>query len=239
MASVPGFLARQAGGLMRARTLTAGTGITVSNATGAADPTIAIDTSVVPRLGSTNTFSSAQTLNGTGNSANGLQIGGTGLDLAAGQIKFPATQVASSDANTLDDYEEGTWTPVIGGNGGTSGQAYTLQSGRYIKIGLQVTVWFSALLSTLGTLTSTVEIQGLPFTIQSPSPAQNPYCLLGWDATATNYIGISGFALAGGTAIALRATTAAATTTITTTLAQANLTNTTLLTGVCVYRATA
>jgi hypothetical protein len=29
-------------------------------------------------------------------------------------ISFPATQSASSDANTLDDYEEGTWTPSVG-----------------------------------------------------------------------------------------------------------------------------
>ena len=37
------------------------------------------------------------------------------LDLTAataGQIKFPATQNPSSDVNTLDDYEEGTWTPA-------------------------------------------------------------------------------------------------------------------------------
>ena len=33
----------------------------------------------------------------------------------AGQIQFPATQNASSNANTLDDYEEGTWTPTPGG----------------------------------------------------------------------------------------------------------------------------
>ena len=28
-------------------------------------------------------------------------------------IIFPATQNASSDVNTLDDYEEGTWTPAF------------------------------------------------------------------------------------------------------------------------------
>jgi hypothetical protein len=37
------------------------------------------------------------------------------LTLGAG-IQFPATQVSSADANTLDDYEEGTWTPTIGGS---------------------------------------------------------------------------------------------------------------------------
>ena len=36
------------------------------------------------------------------------------IELAGnGSIKFPGTQGASSDANSLDDYEEGTWTPTI------------------------------------------------------------------------------------------------------------------------------
>jgi hypothetical protein len=38
-------------------------------------------------------------------------------------ITFPAAQSASSDANTLDDYEEGTWTPNVGGTA-----TYTLQN---------------------------------------------------------------------------------------------------------------
>jgi hypothetical protein len=61
-------------------------------------------------------------------------------------------------------YQEGTWTPVIGGSGGTSGQAYTTQNGRYVKVGKLVTCWFTATLSTEGTITSGVQIQGLPFT---------------------------------------------------------------------------
>ena len=37
------------------------------------------------------------------------------LDLAVhtGNVAFPATQVASADANTLDDFEEGTWTATL------------------------------------------------------------------------------------------------------------------------------
>ena len=41
------------------------------------------------------------------------------INLTSGQITFPTTQVPSSDANTLDDYEEGTWTPVIIAAAGT------------------------------------------------------------------------------------------------------------------------
>jgi hypothetical protein len=55
-------------------------------------------------------------------------------------IGFPATQVASSDANTLDDYEEGNWSPTIIGTttGGTG--TYDKQQGFYTKIGRVVTV---------------------------------------------------------------------------------------------------
>jgi hypothetical protein len=47
-----------------------------------------------------------------------------------GQIAFPATQSASAGANTLDDYEEGDWTPVLTFGGGTTGITYTVQLGR-------------------------------------------------------------------------------------------------------------
>jgi hypothetical protein len=46
-------------------------------------------------------------------------------------ITFPATQSASSDANTLDDYEEGTWTPTLTGFSGTGLTA----DATYTKIG--------------------------------------------------------------------------------------------------------
>jgi hypothetical protein len=52
-------------------------------------------------------------------------------------IKFPSTQVPSTDVNTLDDYEEGTWTPTI--SGVTSGFTYT-SSGFYTKVGKVVFV---------------------------------------------------------------------------------------------------
>lgn len=52
-------------------------------------------------------------------------------------ISFPATQSAQSDANTLDDYEEGTWTPTI--NSGITSPTYSAQFGTYTKIGNVVT----------------------------------------------------------------------------------------------------
>lgn len=110
----------------------------------------------------------------------GLPIarGGTGATTAAaaiaalfvgGQLPFPASQNASSNANTLDDYEEGTWTPVIGGSGGTSGQTYSARSAYYVKVGRLVLVSFRAILSNKGTITTNVQIQGLPFTATNSS----------------------------------------------------------------------
>jgi len=72
-------------------------------------------------------------------------------------IAFPATQSASADANTLDDYEEGTWTPTIVSGGGTiSG------TGRYTKVGRIVQFSIDAQLG--GTRNGDVFIVGgLPF----------------------------------------------------------------------------
>ena len=86
---------------------------------------------------------------------------------SAGQIKFPATQNASADANTLDDYKESTWTPDIGftSNGDLS-VAYSTQVGHYTKIGRIVILTFSIQTTTFthGTATGDLKIIGLPFT---------------------------------------------------------------------------
>lgn len=94
---------------------------------------------------------SAPTLSGTTN-------------LTGGIISFPASQIASSGANDLDDYEEGTWTPALAFGGGSTGITYTTQSGRYIKIGSVVTVWCDILLSNKGSSTGSATVTGLPFT---------------------------------------------------------------------------
>lgn len=84
-------------------------------------------------------------------------IGGL-ITATAGQIAFPATQNPSADANTLDDYEEGTWTPSLGGTA-----TYTLQSGRYTKIGRLVSVSGRLTVNSIGS-GDTGTISGLPFT---------------------------------------------------------------------------
>lgn len=83
---------------------------------------------------------------------------------SGGQIGFPAIQNASSNANTLDDYEEGSWTPAISFGGATTGITYTSQVGKYIKIGKEVYVSARIQLSSNGSATGAFLITGLPFT---------------------------------------------------------------------------
>ena len=72
--------------------------------------------------------------------ANGqMTLANTPLQLTGGQIKFPSTKIASADGNTLDDYEEGVWNPVVVSGSGTLG-SYT-SVGNYTKVGRLVSVW--------------------------------------------------------------------------------------------------
>jgi hypothetical protein len=99
-----------------------------------------------------------------------LSLSGGSTTATGTGIAFPATQSASSDANTLDDYEEGTWTPAITG---ITSVAYGQQYGTYIKIGKQVTCFIRLLIAS-GTGSGTiVTITGLPFTSASLSGTGN------------------------------------------------------------------
>jgi hypothetical protein len=74
-------------------------------------------------------------------------------------VQFPATQSASSNANTLDDYEEGTWTPT---DGSSASLTFTNVSGTYTKIGRNVVAVFSVTYPTTSS-TAQASITGLPF----------------------------------------------------------------------------
>jgi len=77
-------------------------------------------------------------------------------------ITFPATQSASSDANTLDDYEEGTWTPTDASGAGLS---FTSTEGFYTKIGNVVYVSCSLTFPSTASVNS-AKFGGLPFTVK-------------------------------------------------------------------------
>jgi hypothetical protein len=109
---------------------------------------------------------------------------GGDLQVSSG-ITFPATQVAKSDANTLDDYEEGTWTPVITSEGGSI-SAYTSE-GTYTKIGNTVRVTGYTVLTTVGTASGRAFIAGFPFAGTSSTDFIQPGSI-SREAQATGYI---------------------------------------------------
>ena len=96
----------------------------------------------------------------------GIGVGAATPSSGAG-ITFNATQSASSDANTLDDYEEGTWTPAFAFGGGTTGMTYSVQSGKYTKVGNSVTCTGRIVFTNKGSSTGGATITGLPFTTGS------------------------------------------------------------------------
>jgi hypothetical protein len=124
---------------------------------------------------------------GTLQVATTIGVGATPSTSGAG-ITFPATQSASSDANTLDDYEEGTWTPELRFGGGTTGITYGSRAAQYTKIGNTVTIWFWLILTSKGSSTGNVQIFGLPFTAGSQNYASANLAYV----TASNSYGNAG-----------------------------------------------
>jgi hypothetical protein len=92
-----------------------------------------------------------------------ISVGNATPSSSGAGITFPATQSASSDANTLDDYEEGTFTPIISGESVPGTGTYSTQFGEYTKIGR--TVYFRIYLSwSAHTGTGNAIVSSLPFT---------------------------------------------------------------------------
>ena len=87
------------------------------------------------------------------------------IALTGGQIAFPATRVPSSDPNTLDDYEEGNFTPALTFGGAAVGITYNTgqTKGKYTKIGREVFYTLRMLLTSKGSSVGNALITGLPF----------------------------------------------------------------------------
>ena len=107
------------------------------------------------------------------------------LTLPYGQIKFPASQNASADANTLDDYEEGTFTAAISSGSGTI--STNSATGHYTKIGNQVSVRGYLNVSGVSSPSGTVSITGLPFVSNGVYLAASIY-LVGLTSGATTSV---------------------------------------------------
>jgi fibronectin-binding autotransporter adhesin len=114
----------------------------------------------------------AMKFDGSGNIIWLTQASGSGLPaermriLAGGGLTFNGDTAA---ANALDDYEEGTWTPVWKFGGASSGTVNTQTDNAawYTKIGSMVTVWYRGALANSPSGSGSLVITGLPYTIQN------------------------------------------------------------------------
>ena len=147
----------------------AGTAPVWTTATGSGAPVRETSpTLVTPALGTpaSGTLTSCTGLP-TAGLATQVFVAGVGVGGAAagtGGVAFPATAVAVADANTLDDYEEGTFTPAIAFGGGTTGITYGTIHGRYTKIGNRVLGIVQMQLTAKGSSAGALVVTGLPFT---------------------------------------------------------------------------
>jgi hypothetical protein len=119
----------------------------------------------------TNGGNVAMTFNSSNNLQllNSLSVGNATPTTSGAGITFPATQSASSNANTLDDYEEGTFNPILTTTGTNfSSVTYLVQTGSYTKIGNKVFIEILLGWSGLaGSPTGDLVVAGLPFTVDS------------------------------------------------------------------------
>jgi len=90
------------------------------------------------------------------------------ISLTSGALAYPATAIASANANTLDDYQEGVWTPGIAdsnNDGSGESQTYNIQRGYYTRVGDICHAFYYLGVTSIGTLTTgdQARIVGWPF----------------------------------------------------------------------------
>ena len=118
-----------------------------------------------------------------------ISVGDATPSASGAGITFPATQSASTDANTLDDYEEGSWTPTLtASTTAPSSVSYADQTARYTKVGRVVTVMMFLQINNRTGGSGNTRIEGLPFTSQNVGTAVLGSIYLGlvnWGASRT------------------------------------------------------
>jgi hypothetical protein len=94
-----------------------------------------------------------------------ISVGAATPSASGAGITFPASQSASTDPQTLDDYEEGTFAFTINFGGTNANNAGGTQTGYYTKIGRAVSIQGSFGVVTKSAATGDLTITGLPFSV--------------------------------------------------------------------------
>jgi len=131
----------------------------------------------------------------------GTNIIYTNGKINANGIAFPATQVSSSNVNTLDDYKEGTFTPsmTFATPGNLSLGSITTQTGTYTKIGrLVVANFLLTCTPSFGSASGELRFTGLPFSVDTAGNACNAVISF-QNFNATNYTTFVAQAISGQT----------------------------------------
>ena len=89
---------------------------------------------------------------------------------------------SNTAANTLDDYEEGTWTPVVAGTSSAGTYTYAYNDGSYTKVGNLVTLWCNiGNISTGSEGSGNLSVTGMPFATASGIGYYQACVLSQWD----------------------------------------------------------
>ena len=126
------------------------------------------------------------------------------IGTAGNGIDFSATP-GTGTSELLDDYEEGNWTPTLVSTGATF--TYSLQQGKYTKIGRQVFVTADIYMNVgaSGTLTNTLAIQSLPFGADTASSSFTSFNMgyMDFVDVPAGHLGVNMYVANGGTTINL------------------------------------
>ena len=125
-----------------------------------------------------------------------LRITGQGI-MFGGSVDSGGT---TSSSNTLDDYEEGTWTPVIYGSTGGTGSG-NIVNAKYTKVGGLVQVMCYLNSYDVTGLSGAVRLSGLPFSSNGYHISVIGYCNM--FSTDEASVSVSGYTESGSTNIYL------------------------------------
>jgi hypothetical protein len=158
-------------------TLSVATNITPANAAVAISPTGTGTLTLNPATASTiNNMSIGATTAASGRFTDVTATTGNFVVGTAGQgIDFSATP-GTGTSELLNDYEEGSWTPVFSATTAPTGVTYTSQSGKYIKVGKKVTLWFEVNINSVGAGgVGDLKVESMPYTSASTNPRGGLY----------------------------------------------------------------